>query len=127
MTDCCLDTCVFIDWMKGRGNAFDAIAPFSHPSISHVVFGELLLGGHKASNPREKEKILNALAGIDIINGDSTTSAIYANVRFDLEKRGEMIPQNDIWIAAISIQKNVPLVTSDPHFRRVRGLKLLEY
>jgi tRNA(fMet)-specific endonuclease VapC len=91
------------------------------------VLGELLLGGYKAAHPQERDKILNALEGITIINGDTLTAAFYAELRFELEKQGNIIPQNDIWIAAVSLQADVPLITRDEHFRRVPKLKVLEY
>jgi len=127
MIDCSLDTCVLIDLIKGRKGAENAVSRFTHLSISHVVLGELLLGAHKASQAQERDKILNALEGISILNGNTLTAAIYAEMRFELEKQGNIIPQNDIWIAAVSLQANVPLITRDEHFRRVPKLKVLEY
>jgi len=127
MIDCCLDTCVVIDLIKGLKGAEKAVSRFAHLSISHVVLGELLLGGYKATHPQEKDKILGALEGITIVNGDAMTAANYAEIRFELEKQGNIIPQNDIWIAAVSLQANVPFITRDEHFRRVQKLKLWEY
>ena len=96
MIDCSLDTCVLIDLIKGRKDAEKVVSRFAHLSISHVVLGELLLGGHKASNQQETDKILNSLEGITILSGNALTSAIYAEMRFELEKQGGLIPQNDI-------------------------------
>jgi len=127
MIDCSLDTCTLIDLMKGRKDAEKAVGPFVHVGISHVVLGELLLGGHKASRPHEIDKILEALKGVTILNGDALTAAIYAELRFELEQHGNRIPENDLWIAAVSLQANVPLVTRDEHFHRVPQLKALVY
>jgi tRNA(fMet)-specific endonuclease VapC len=127
MIDCSLDTCVVIDLIKGRKGAVKVVSQFAHLSISRVVLGELLLGAHKASNLQERDKILNALEGITMLNGNTFTAAIYAELRFDLEQQGNIIPQNDIWIAAASLQADVPLITRDEHFRRVPKLKVLEY
>jgi tRNA(fMet)-specific endonuclease VapC len=127
MIDCSLDTCTLIDLIKGRKEAEKATSQFAHVSISHVVVGELLLGGHKAARAHEMEKILEALEGISILNGNALTAAIYAEMRFELEKQGNRIPENDLWIAAVSFQANVPLVTRDEHFQRVPRLKVLKY
>jgi tRNA(fMet)-specific endonuclease VapC len=91
------------------------------------VLGELFLGGHKASDPQEADKILRALEGITILNGSALTAAIYAELRFGLEQQGNVIPQNNIWIAAASMQANVPLITRDEHFRRLPKLNVLGY
>jgi len=127
MIDCALDTCTLIDLMKGRKDAEKAVSSFVHVSISHVVLGELLIGGHKAANLREMDKILEALKGISILNGNALTAAIYAELRFALEQQGNRIPENDLWIAAVSLQANIPLVTRDEHFLRVPQLKALIY
>jgi tRNA(fMet)-specific endonuclease VapC len=127
MIDCCLDTCAIIDVMKDARGAEQIISRFAHLSISHVVLGELLLGGHKASNPVERNKIFTALTRITIISGDAATAAKYAEIRFELEKQGNTIPQNDIWIAATSLLVGVPLITRDEHFRRVPKLRVLQY
>ena len=127
MIDCCLDTCVLVDLIKGLSRAETAVDQFSQPGISHVVLGELLLGTLKSSQPEaETRKVLAALSGITVIHADPKTSTLYAGTRFALEKLGFPIPQNDMWIAAAAIQVGVPLVTRDEHFRRVPKLILLE-
>jgi tRNA(fMet)-specific endonuclease VapC len=44
-----------------------------------------------------------------------------------LKSAGKPIPENDIWIAALSMQHNIPLVTSDSHFKYIKGLNLLNW
>jgi tRNA(fMet)-specific endonuclease VapC len=86
------------------------------------------LGAIKSSNAhRELAKMLQLVIGMTVVHGDIRTSVIYAQIRRDLERQGNIIPQNDIWIAAASIQADVPLVTRDHHFRRIGQLKLVEY
>jgi tRNA(fMet)-specific endonuclease VapC len=49
----------------------------------------------------------------------------YGNIRADLAAKGEMIGNNDLWIAAHAIASELTLVTNnEKEFRRVRGLKL---
>ncbi len=52
-------------------------------------------------------------------------SAIYGRVRADLERRGEMIGGNDLWIAAHALAAGLIMVTSNEReFRRVAGLAM---
>jgi tRNA(fMet)-specific endonuclease VapC len=127
MIDCSLDTNVLIDLIKGRRDAELLVGQFTDLGVSHVVVGELILGGYKAGRPDEAFKIIEALKDITILNADLLTATIYAQVRFELETQGKTIPQNDIWIAAITLQANVPLITRDQHFRRIPQLKIFEY
>jgi len=127
MIDCCLDTSVLIDLIKGRKGVDKLVSRFTRLGVSHVVVGELFLGGYKAGHPNEAFKIIEALEDITILGADILTAEIYARLRFELEKQGNIIPQNDIWIAATTLQENVPLITRDQHFRRIPQLKVLEY
>jgi tRNA(fMet)-specific endonuclease VapC len=127
MIDCSLDTNVLIDLIKGSRDAELLVGQFANLGVSHIVVGELILGGYKAGRPNEVFKIIEALKDITILNADLLTAAVYAQVRFELEKNGNPIPQNDIWIAAITLQANVPLITRDRHFRRIPQLRVFEY
>lgn len=127
MIECALDTSVIIDLIKGSTGVGRLIGRYARLGISHVVLGELLLGRHKAAHPNETFKIIEALKGITVLSADAITAEIYAQIRFELEKQGKPIPQNDIWIAATALLINVPLITCDQHFRRIPQLKVLEY
>ena len=127
MIDCTLDSTALVDLTRG----YRALAPismrFRQAAISHVALGEVLFGASKASNPRETDKIAKLLVGLTLLHGDEKTAIIYAQIRYSLERRGEVIPHNDLWIAAASIQADVPLVTRDNHFTRVPGLTIATY
>ena len=57
-----------------------------------------------------------------VVSCDQPTARIFAQVRYDLEQQGNLIPLHDIWIAASALQYDVPLATRDEHFERVPGL-----
>jgi tRNA(fMet)-specific endonuclease VapC len=49
----------------------------------------------------------------------------YGSIRAELESKGEMIGNNDLWIAAHAVVAGLTLVTNnESEFRRVRGLKI---
>jgi tRNA(fMet)-specific endonuclease VapC len=49
----------------------------------------------------------------------------YGIIRADLELRGELIGNNDLWIAAHAMADELILVTNNEKgFKRVRGLKI---
>ena len=43
-------------------------------------------------------------------------------MRVELRRRGTPIPENDVWIAALARQHDLPVVTRDEHFDQVSGL-----
>jgi predicted nucleic acid-binding protein len=44
-------------------------------------------------------------------------------INAQLHKAGKTIPQNDIWIAAVALEHNLPVATRDEHFEYVEGLR----
>lgn len=128
MKPCFLDTCAVIDILAGRQEPVDALAEYDDVLISHVVLGELIFGCHRSRHPeRELARIVAWLPAVSIITATPGTAEIYGVLAADLEKRGIRIPQNDLWIAAISVQSKLPLVSSDDHFSRPRGLQWISY
>ncbi len=50
------------------------------------------------------------------------TAEFYSTIKAALTKKGNPIPENDIWIAATARQHNLTLVTGDGHFDKVQHL-----
>ena len=59
-----------------------------------------------------------------VVPPDDTVASRYARVRLKLKKSGNPIPENDIWIAAICLELDLPLISQDGHFTLVEGLNL---
>ena len=71
-----------------------------------------------SSDLRELEMLIPALP---LPEG---AAASYGKIRAALESKGEMIGNNDLWIAAHALAADLILVTNENEFRRVRGLKI---
>ena len=56
---------------------------------------------------------------------NSTTLELYVQIQLSLHEKGKPIPTNDIWIAALCLEHNAPLLTYDAHFKHVDGLSLV--
>ena len=52
-------------------------------------------------------------------------AAFYASVRRQLKRAGTPIPQNDIWIAAQTLEHGAALCTRDADFKAVANLRLV--
>lgn len=58
---------------------------------------------------------------------DRSTIERYAQVKAELAGMGRLIPDNDIWIAAMARQFDLSLVTRDGHFAAVPALSTLAW
>ena len=97
-----------------------AIAPSCKVVLPLPVVGELLYGAHHAGNPQAQlARVRSFVARTAILVPDSSTAEEYGRIKADLRMRGQMIPENDLWIAAIAAQHGLPVLTRDGHFSYV--------
>jgi tRNA(fMet)-specific endonuclease VapC len=89
-----------------------------------IVLGEYRFGIGRSRHRSEYEKWLSELIDATrVLPVDRETSGHYAQVRAELKKAGKPIPSNDLWIAALSRQHRLPLMSQDKHFDAVLNLK----
>lgn len=89
-----------------------------------IVLGEYRFGIAYSRRRNEYDKWLGELiAATRVVSVDQETSVHYAQIRAELKKAGRPISSNDLWIAALSRQHRLPLMTLDKHFDAVRDLK----
>jgi tRNA(fMet)-specific endonuclease VapC len=87
---------------------------------------ELYYGAFRSDRPEKHlEQIEQFLAAADVLTADQDTAKHYGRIAAQLARAGTPIPQNDIWMAALSIQSGLPLATFDRHFEHVEGLTVL--
>ena len=89
-------------------------------------YGELLYGAAKSEQRvaalERLRELVNLLPALPL---PATAGEAYGMIRARLESKGEMIGNNDLWIAAHAVAARLTLVTdNEKEFRRVRGLKI---
>lgn len=98
--------------------------------ISMVTYGELLYGAQK-SRERERAEIILAkfISMVPVLGmGAQSVATAYGAIRADLEKRGNVIGGNDLWIAAHALAEGLTLVTNNVgEFARVSGLPVEDW
>lgn len=97
-----------------------------------VVVGEWEYGILNAQGQRRQQQIRSvgeplfaALTGVW-----QSTPAIalqYGVLQAQLRATGQMIPTNDIWIAATAVVYSATVVTTDPHFGRIANLMVVDW
>lgn len=82
------------------------------------------VGSRGAANLQRFDRFLSSSC-VKLLCPDEDTAKVYAQTFAQLRENGTPIPTNDIWIAAICLQHQLPLATSDQHFNKVPQLELL--
>lgn len=97
--------------------------------VCPIVIGELRYGIARSSRPENATARLDALLSVvRPVALDEATSAHYGAIRADLERRGKIIGNNDLWIAAHACASRLILVTHNiREFARVPGLKVEDW
>jgi tRNA(fMet)-specific endonuclease VapC len=95
-------------------------------AMSVITLGELRFGAEK-SQAKEKEKalrVIQELADLMIVEPlPETAGEHYGVIRAELQKKGQMIGNNDLWLAAHARSQGWVLVTNnEKEFVRVEGL-----
>jgi len=124
-----LDTDIFIYIRQKRPEEVSRRFSKLHPgeaAISVITYGELLYGAAKSVRRADALARLSALIDLlPVLPLQKSVAHTYSEIRVALESNGEMIGNNDLWIAAHALAAGLTLVTNNEReFRRVRGLKV---
>ena len=93
-------------------------------TVPVIVLGEFRFGIAQSRRAREYAHWLaEILAGFEIVAIAEQTTLYYAQIRLELRRAGTPIPSNDVWIAALCRQHDVPLLSRDRHFDLVKDLR----
>ena len=97
-------------------------------AIPVIVLGEYRYGiAHSRDRKHYEEWLTAYLSRFRILDVDEETTLSYRDVRTELKRAGTPIPSNDVWIAALCRQHRLPLLSRDPHFDAVPGVRRLAW
>lgn len=118
-----VDTNVVIALFAGEPNATGYLNKCSELFLCVPVLGELWYGASASTRIKENLQRVEGFAKtVLVLSCDPATTAWYGEVKVSLRKKGRLIPDNDIWIAAIARQYKLKVVSRDSHFTEVDGL-----
>lgn len=118
-----LDTSVAIAVLAGQAGILLSQSP-EEIFLPVPVIGELRYGAlnskRSAENLAEVARLVSRCRVLDIT---AATAAVYARLRLHLKEKGKPIPENDLWIAALCVEHQLPIVTLDGHFDVIEELE----
>ena len=121
-----LDTNIVIALFADDALVKENLAKTEEIFIPSVVIGELFYGAHKSARAKENLARIDEFASHNIVLGcDTETARVYGEIKDALRIKGHPIPENDIWIAAICIEHQVPLATENAHFSYIPPLRIV--
>jgi tRNA(fMet)-specific endonuclease VapC len=94
--------------------------------LSVITYSELIYGVEKSPAHEQAARQLAELAGLlPVMQLPPAAGEFYGGIRAALESKGEVIGNNDLWIAAHAKAAGLILVTNNEReFRRIEGLRI---
>ena len=106
-------------------------APFSSfdPLVPVHVLGELYTGAYTSKRRDENLRLIEEVRReFPVLSPDEETARVYGSLRarYRLDKIGES-KMNDVWIAALCIRHDLPLLTADHGFDSFTELRVIHW
>jgi len=122
----CLDTSVLINYLKGREPSASAVARVVSDhlcAVTSISVYELLFGMARAQKKIGESALLDVMR---ILPFDDAAARRAAVLHDELIRLNQEIGIKDVLIAAICLEHNLPLLTTNErHFRRIPNLQVL--
>ena len=119
-----LDTNALSAYLDKTTAAIEIVSDATEVAIPVIVAGEFAYGiaqsRHRAAYERSLQRMLDRCT---VLNVGLDTARYYAAIRLELRAAGTPIPANDVWIAALSREHAMPVMSRDNHFDLVAGLR----
>ena len=120
-----LDTNRYRDYGGGNPEVLDGKRSCERVYLSYISLAELragfLCGTRSAKNERHLLLFLAQKSVVTLFADDQTTHH-FSRLYRQLRQQGTPIPSNDLWIAALVVQHNLPLYSRDGHFNHLPQL-----
>ncbi len=124
------DTNALSHYMRGRDRALVArfFEVFAQVRLSAVVLAELEYGAEKGGSSAQRPRLDALAAVLPIEPFTQPDAAHFGRLRASLARRGELIGQFDLLIAAQALRLGATVVTNNVReFSRVPGLKVEDW
>ena len=120
-----LDTNIVIALFARDASVQQHLATARTVFVPSIVLGELYFGARKSARAEtNRARVREFASSSAILVCDAITAEQYGEIKKQLEDKGRPIPDNDIWIAALSRQHKLTVISRDVHFKEVEGLKI---
>jgi tRNA(fMet)-specific endonuclease VapC len=123
-----LDTNIAIAFLSDDDSVRQHVAAAERIILTTVVLGELFYGARHSDRAEQNLQRVEELAqNCEVLDVSIETARQYGIIKSELRRKGAPIPNNDIWIAALTQQYGAAIATRDQHFDLVERLAIVRW
>lgn len=120
------DTSVFVAMESGRPLQDDRLP--DELRVSVITLAELeagVLAAQTIADRAARLATLERVAAVEPLPVDAAAAAAWARLRVEIHQAGRRVNVNDLWIAAVALANDLPVVSQDDDFAVLAELGLL--
>ena len=107
------------------------IAPTDRAMVCTITRGEVLYGLVRLPQGKRRSDLEveagHLFAQLPCVSVPEAAAERYAQVKWEADRKGTPLDDNDLWIAATALCMDATLVTRDSDFQRVDGLQVEDW
>lgn len=123
-----IDTDWIIEYLRGNRKIVSILQKLFDEGlfVSIISVAELYEGVYASTSPKHKMALDDFLSGVVVLGVDLNVCETFGKLRHELRKRGEVIGDFDLLIAATALSNDLTILTNNvKHFKRVSGVRVL--
>lgn len=125
-----LDTDVCVSLVRGNASIAERIRGHSSgAAVSYVTVAELAYGAEKSRESDYNRGLVERfLLTVPVIESARSAMRLFGKLKSQLEARGESLPDADLLIAAVALDRDLVLATGNAkHFARIKDLRFEDW
>ena len=122
-----MDTNVIVRVLNGDRELINELSKISSLCTCTVVFGELMYGAAKSAHVvQNKQNAKSFCSRYPLLGVSNIVAEFYGEIKKDLLSHGNVMPENDMWIAATALANDMTVITQDKHFEHIQNLMVIK-
>ena len=122
-----MDTNVIVRVLNGDRELINELSKISSLCTCTVVLGELMYGAAKSAHVvQNKQNAKSFCSRYPLLGVSNIVVEFYGEIKKDLLSHGNVMPENDMWIAATALANDMTVITQDKHFEHIQNLMVIK-
>ena len=122
-----MDTNVIVRVLNGDRELINELSKISSLCTCTVVLGELMYGAAKSAHVvQNKQNAKSFCSRYPLLGVSNIVAEFYGEIKKDLLSHGNVMPENDMWIAATALANDMTVITQDKHFEYIQNLMVIK-